>query len=230
MCRTSVAAAFVICAAFAGPLRPRPALAAESEPEPPVTPFLDSGNDLPDLEARERAERDKRPRPRLGKWYGWEILGADLATAGFAAALDQPVFLAPYVFTGPAIHMAHGRRGLAGISIGIRLALPLWGAVIAKSFANCPESKSTPQMTSTHFDGATVTPDLRGFDALCGLDKAATGALIGAAIAAVADAAIGFTRLPPAADPGAGASQARRIAPRLSVGPSAVSVGLGAAF
>ena len=105
-----------------------------------MTPFLDSGNDLPDLEARERASGDKRePRPRLGKWYGWQILAADLAMLGLAAGLDQPVFLAPYLFTGPAIHVAHGRRGLAGISIGIRLAVPLWAAVIGRSFANCPE-------------------------------------------------------------------------------------------
>ena len=65
MCRTSVTAALVICATFAGLLRSRPAIAAEPEPEPPVTPFLDSGNDLPDLEARERAERDSSGRGRV---------------------------------------------------------------------------------------------------------------------------------------------------------------------
>jgi hypothetical protein len=61
----------------------------------------------------------------------------------------------------------------------------------------------------------------------CPLRVSATGALVGAAIAAAVDAALGFERLPPRA-PAARAATARTIEPAISIGSGSVGLGLGA--
>src|SRR4029077_10857558 len=64
----------------------RPASAADQEgAEASVTPFIDSGNTLPALAARERHPAAETPS-RRGPWYGWQILLGDLATVTCALA------------------------------------------------------------------------------------------------------------------------------------------------
>jgi hypothetical protein len=63
----------------------RAAAAADpDEKEAPVTPFIDSGNTLPDLAARERHTADGPPSVR-GPWYGWQILLGDLGLGLYIA-------------------------------------------------------------------------------------------------------------------------------------------------
>jgi hypothetical protein len=219
---TARLSAAVLAVLFVSPA----ALAADGEPKPPVTPFLDSGNTLPDLGAR--------TSPRLGKWYGWQTLIADAALIGCAAGLDQPLCLAPVPAVGLFVHRAHGNRGIAGGSIALRTLGPLLGAAMGRSVADCPEipsPKPEPATTDGHgnplnirFEGEFLGAEIKA----CWRDEAATGALIGAMVAAVVDGAIGFTRLAPEAP--AAPSGRPAIAPRLSVGQNIVSVGLGAAF
>ena len=189
-----------------------------------MTPFIDSGNDLPDLAARAREKR-----PRLGRWYGWEILVADLATAGCVAGTRSPVCMVPYPFSGPAIHLANGRPGLAGASIGIRMSIAALAASIGRDFAHCQPTPA--RTTTTQVDGGTVTimtPGDNG-DPFCGLDYAMKGALVGAAIAAVFDAAIGFRRVAPGTPEPAGPPK-RVIEPQLSFTPGGFNLGVGARF
>ena len=217
MCRTSVTAILLLAAIAAGTSRS----AAAAEAEPPVTPFLDSGNTLPNLAAR--------TWPRLGTWYGWQILVADLAPLACAVGLDQPLCLIPVAVSGPAIHLAHGRRGLAGVSIGIRLTAITIGAAMGASTAKCEYFPGGTE--TTPLDGGTVTRTW-GDSYVCGHGHPEMGAMIGAAVAAVVDAAIGFTRLSPEAPaaPEATRRPARAITPRVSFGQTGVSLGLGAAF
>jgi hypothetical protein len=194
------------------------ALAADGRPEPPVTPFIDSGNDLPDLEARDREARKARAleakmQPR-GKWYGWQLLTADLATAGCLAGLQSGFCVLSYWGSGIAIHLAHKRPAMAGTSFGLRTGIPALGIVVGLLIASCPERQGPP----------VLVPDL------CGVGEAGIGMAVGAVIATAIDAALAFERpaLAPPSEP-----TARRpllIEPRLAVTRGGFSLGLGAAF
>lgn len=177
------------------------AAAAEGDPEPPVTPFIDSGNTLPDQAARQP--------PTLRQWYGWQILAADLSVVGCVAAFDHPICAVPWLLSGPAIHLAHGRPGLAGISLALRLGGVALGAGIGHSVANCPD-RSSPQQQSQG-DGTTLTIDWSGLDGLCEAGYVAVGALIGMAVAVVVDAAIGFDQVTPRPGSDGGARSIRSL-------------------
>ena len=196
------------------------AAAAEREPETPVTPFIDSGNTLPDSAARQPST--------LGKWYGWQILAADLSAVGCIAAFEHPICAVPLLFTGPVTHLAHGRPGLAGVSVALRLGGTALGAGIGHSVANCP-ARSSPQQQSQG-DGTTLTIDWSGLDSLCEAGYTGMGAVIGMAAAVVVDAAIGFDRVTPRRGSDAGARSAPAIAPQVSIGQNRVGLGLGGAF
>ena len=208
----------------------RQAVAAEPEPEPPVTPFIDSGNDLPDLAARERwpSPPPREPTPR-GKWYGWQMLVGDLAAFGCLAASEHPICLIPLPFSGPAVHLAHGRPGRAGASIGMRLGGAALGFSVGRALANCKDSRSSSGAQSLG-DGVTLYTNWDGLDNLCGLDYAAVGGLIGLAAAAVIDAAVSFDSTAPGTGPEGRARPVRTIEPALSIGQDRVSLGLGGAF
>jgi hypothetical protein len=221
-----------IAALTASAATARPALAADGEPEPPVTPFIDSGNDLPDLDARAReAARDRAAKAGPLRWYGWQLLTADLAVAACLAGTRSGWCLAAYPISGPFIHLANGRPGMASASISIRVGIPLTTVGMGKDHSECPDTGAPPK-TVTSTDGTTVTTtpgNWGGFsDPLCGLEL--KDLLIGAAIAALVDAAFSFRRGEPKPSSEAGARQPYRIEPQLSIGREGVSLGLGAAF
>lgn len=71
----------------------------------------------------------KRPSRR---WYGWQTLLLDGVTIGAIAtgvATDNPsvayAAFAGYVLSGPIVHGAHGRWGIAAASGGMRLLTPV---------------------------------------------------------------------------------------------------------
>jgi len=146
--------AFVIAQAALG----RQAAATEPrEPEAPVTPFIDSGNDVPDLAARERHPAPKAPSVR-GPWYGWQILLGDLAATTCAFAFQNGACVAPYFLTGPGVHFAHGRDGLAAASFGLRFGGPALGGTIGLMLANCPERRDSLAMFLQLADPRKIEP------------------------------------------------------------------------
>ena len=193
--------------------------ATDGEPatQAPVTPFIDSGNSLPDLGARTSW--------RLGKWYGWQSLTIDAAGIACAATFREGLCMTPFALSGPLVHLAHGRPGLAGASLGIRLAGVTLGALIGAGNDGCVERPAHTETVETESGYTTV---LVGGNH-CPLRVSATGALVGAAIAAAVDAALGFERLPPEA-PASRATAARTIEPSIAIGSGSVGVGLGGAF
>ena len=80
---------------------------------------------------------------RAEEWYGEQVIISDVTSAGvtsigIGANKDGVMLLgaAMYVVGAPAIHAAHGDFGRAGISLGMRVGLPVLGAV-AGSAAGC---------------------------------------------------------------------------------------------
>lgn len=65
--------------------------------------------------------------------YMWQVLAVD--AAGIAATvvmlryIDNPVSLAPYLLSGPAMHWIHGRRWQTWTSLGVRAGAPVTLAV-----------------------------------------------------------------------------------------------------
>jgi hypothetical protein len=209
----------------------RPAVAAEpDEPGTPATPFIDSGSTLPDLAAREQHPPSHKPPSLRGPWYGWQILLGDIATTACALALQNGVCVAPYFLTGPGVHFAHGRKGLAAASFGLRLGGPGLGMTIGGMLANCPDRRSTPAKSpTTDGDSPTVTLPPNWLD-FCGLDYIAIGVLAGAAVAAVVDASLAFERVEVGTKSEATQPRLPTIEPTVSVGAGGVAIGLGAAF
>jgi hypothetical protein len=211
MCRTSVTAALLAAATIAAASAlPRPARAADTGPPPPVTPFIDSGNTLPAPVVP--------PRPPLGPWYGWQIAAADLGTVLCVAASRSKICAVPFLLSGPIVHLAHHRPGLAGASLGLRALLPVLGAFMAADNP-CKRSPPPPPMQDQGDGFFASAPS----NWLCFPPVSAKGALVGAGIAAAADAAIGWAR-------GAAPEEPRRIEPQVSVGQTGFSLGFGAAF
>ena len=67
---------------------------------------------------------------KRGRWYGHQVLLADLATAGLAGAVGGNVAIISW-FAGPAIvHTLHGNRRGALVSTAYRAVLPISGAVL----------------------------------------------------------------------------------------------------
>jgi hypothetical protein len=223
--------AFLLAVVIAQAVLARPAAANEPhQPEAPLTPFIDSGNTLPDLAARERHPSSDEPRAVRGPWYGWQILLGDLATTSCALALQKGVCFLPYFVTGPGVHFAHGRNRLAAASFGLRLLGPALGGSIGGMLANCPDRRSAPATPPTN-DGDSLTftlpPNWLDF---CGLDYIAVGALAGAAVAAIVDASLGFERVDVGRKSEPAAPRLPTIEPAVSVGVGGVAVGIGAAF
>jgi len=177
-----------------------------------------------------------RPSPSQGfarRWYGWQILLADAASAACVVGLKSGACLAPYVLAGPAIHVGHARYGMAGASLGLRLLLPAVGAGIGAAAAGCPSPAArmqTPGGDASMGDSFTVgiAPDV-----LCGIGDAALGAAIGMILAAGLDATLGFTSVTTPHE-GATVSSAPRhlgtLVPQVSVGSDVVALGLRGAF
>ena len=156
------------------------ALAPHARAAPPAEP-----DDLDEL----YAEAHPQPRhafasPRLGKWYGWQILLADVSFIGIfatvpawgnvsegggvALALDLVCFLG----AAPAIHGAHGDGDAGGIALLVDLAFTSVGALAG-------------------FGAGEATPCSGLFCHLSGDGWGAyAGTLAGASLAAIIDAAV----------------------------------------
>ena len=118
-----------------------------------------------------------------------------------------------YVLGGPIVHLAHRQYGRAGISLALRVGLPMLGAVVGLSTASC-------------------RPD----EWFCGVGQAAAGVAIGSAAAMVID---NMFVVPSAhhssLDPAPVAARARpsaalRVAPRLVAAPNVAVLGVGGQF
>jgi len=79
------------------------------------------------------------PAPAEMRWYGWQTLVADAGAVGLfglaafaggdrdstAAVAVGLIGLSTYLAGGPIIHAAHGHSGKAGISVALRVGLPV---------------------------------------------------------------------------------------------------------
>jgi hypothetical protein len=185
-----------------------------------------------DLSTDERpvaAAHEPTPSKTLGPqagWYGWQVLtldgvtfttffGTALATA-FAAQrntntletsleLEYVAGLTHYAFDGFAVHAAHRHWVSAGVSLGLRLLLPVLGGLAGDAAQENP------------FDKAT---------------SAAEGVAVGMFAAILVDAtALSFATAPPTATKSAGVQwfPLVNVSPGDRRGPAA-SLGIGASF
>jgi len=137
-----------------------------------------------------------------------------------AIATRSKICAIPFVLSGPIVHLAHDRPGLALASLGLRGVLPVMGALMA---GNDPCHHSAPPAAMPDQGDSPYFSLGGGGDFLCFPTPSPKGALIGAGIAAVIDAVIGFARATPPAG-------GRTIEPQVSVGQSGFGVGLGGAY
>jgi len=118
-----------------------------------------------------------------------------------------------YVLGGPIVHLVHRQYGRAGISLALRVGLPMLGAVVGLSTASCH-------------------PD----EWFCGAGEAAAGVAIGSAAAMVIDNLFVVPSAHHASlEPAPVAARARpsaalRVAPRLIATPNVAVFGVGGQF
>jgi hypothetical protein len=93
------------------------------------------------------------PTVRSVEWYGWQTLAADAGVAAtwlaaYELHLDMltGIGTAGYLAATPLIHAFHGEKGSGLVSVGLRVSLPLVGALsgILVESGSCP----TPPPTS----------------------------------------------------------------------------------
>lgn len=196
---------------FAAFLLARPSTAATA---PPV-----SGD------SEEPVARVDRPPPGTG--YHLQMLAVDAASittaiTGFAVEANHynprvsdvlvGAGMGGYVLGGPIVHLAHRQYGRAGISLALRVGLPIVGGLVGLSTATCH-------------------PD----EWLCGVGELAAGFAIGSAAAVVIDNAFIVPSGHSTVDAGPVAATARpsaalRIAPRLVAAPNVAVFGVGGQF
>jgi hypothetical protein len=116
------------------------------------------------------------PKPQR-EWYGWQTLLVDGAavTAFFATeqnnnSVGGELSAAGYVLAAPVIHLAHRNAEAAGISIALRLGLPLAGGLIGYA-ASRSDAKNEDS----------------GLEAMAAVGL---GAFLGVAIASIVDASV----------------------------------------
>lgn len=213
----SLSAAFLLPGAIA---------AADDEALPPVTAFIDSEPVPPSIRGSgvdagqpsitpfiDSAPIASDPAMRSRRWYGGEIIAADLGTFACVALTQHELCLFPYLFAGAVIHAVHRQSGAVGRSFALRLLAPSIGGAMGGLIGGCPFSQQP-----------TDSPDFPP----C-LGEMVVGMLVGLAGGLVLDAALAFT--PPAA-PVADrpARTAVQLAPRLSFGQAHLTLGLSATF
>jgi hypothetical protein len=161
--------------------------------------------------------------------YRWQAVTADAvamsaAIAGFSLeGKDGSLNYVPsntmmglgivgYYLGAPTVHAAHRHFGRAGVSLALRVGLPLVGGAIGARMATCSPSEW-----------------------LCGLEEFGAGFAVGAAAAVVVDNVLLFSLPTSDAEPERTASAARptrglHIEPRLAAGPNATMLGVGGRF
>jgi hypothetical protein len=184
--------------------------ARAAEPAPAgVAPPADA--ETPKARPYERGAPGVPAGAQRNYYYGWQILLADLAVIGCGISTYQDWCLAGYFVAGPVVHGFHGSPGRAGLSLALRITLPILGGLVGNASATCPSEDDSGEW-------------------FCGLEETLIGVLTGAGAAAVVDYATAFSDSAP--EP---ARESRRtswfsIAPRLAVGQSNVAMGIGGAF
>ena len=224
----SLAVTFLLPAAIA---------AASDEALPHVTPFIDSEPGPPSKWTGNAPVPPDPATTEPRRWYGGQIIAADLGTLTCVALMQNGACLIPYLFAGAAIHGFHGRAGRAWLSVGLRASVPIVGGLVGGLIGGCVpfqqeqeprrSEPSRTQMGDTghspvfEFDFDINIPPCAG--------EAIVGMLVGVAAGMALDAALGFNPGPPpvANSP---ARAAVRLAPRLSFGQANLSLGLSATF
>jgi hypothetical protein len=168
---------------------------------------------------------DSVVRPRESRWYGWQTLLVDVpAIVAFAvpsprgpAALTY-AGLGLYALGAPAVHLGHGRGGIAAADLGLRVGAPLvLGFVgMAIEFAT-----TTPQPC-----GSGPCSSFRGVEGF------ALGFAGGSVAAVIVDASVlAYEKADPEVHAAMRASRPPvRIAPIVAAGPRGGSVGIGGTF
>jgi hypothetical protein len=178
-------------------------------------------------DSEEPAVRADTPLPSTG--YHLQMLAVDAASVasaltGFAIEGDHQynprvsevlrgAGMGGYALGGPIVHLAHRQYGRAGISLALRVGLPILGAAVGAWSATCH-------------------PD----EWFCGVGEAVAGFAIGSAAAIGIDNAFVVPSAGPSTvDPGPVAATAHpsaglRLAPRLVATPNVAVLGAGGQF
>jgi hypothetical protein len=92
----------------------------------------------PEVEAPERRLESAKDRRNKSRWYGATVLAVDsvaLGSIAFGADRNSPELIVAgaigYLLATPIVHAAHRKGGRAWGSVGLRLALPTAGAIVA---------------------------------------------------------------------------------------------------
>jgi hypothetical protein len=186
-----------------------PDLSSESPPAPEVSP-------RPVVDA-------PPPAPTEHYWYGWQTLTADgaslavtLGGIGMNASPVAVVGVGGLYLAAPAVHLAHGRVGVAFGSLGLRMGLPVLGGVIGFAAAAPCSSAESKQFLGCAFHG---------------WGEAAVGGLLGLGAAVVLDAALlahGTREISEPAE--SGRPRVTSVAPSFDPVTRTASVGLGGSF
>lgn len=78
--------------------------------------------------------------------YRWQLLVTDIASLGLGMATqDGRLMSSTYVLGAPIVHAAHGNGGRALVSVGLRMGLPVLGALAGISLeqAHCRSTAQT---------------------------------------------------------------------------------------
>jgi hypothetical protein len=162
-----------------------------------------------------------------GGGYRWQVAATDagvIAAAAAGFALEGRGFLdnvpsnmlmgvasAGYFLGAPVVHLAHREYGRAGISIILRVGLPIVGGAIGARLASCSRDEW-----------------------LCGLDEFAKGFALGAVTAAIVDSAFVAPGSPSHVEPDRVVARrpppAVRLSPRLVAAPNVALLGVGGSF
>lgn len=160
---------------------PPPAPTAESAPPATEHPKTEAPATKPPP-AEPLAPATATATEPVRDWYGWQLLINDFVALGSlgaaavagvegktAIAVVVPVALV-YDLGGPTIHWLHGRKSIAGASLGVRIGVPFVGVMAGAAIAGCGNDKGSAATT-------------------CRSQGAGYGALFGFAAATAIDAA-----------------------------------------
>lgn len=144
-------------------------------------------------------------------WYGWETLLADGVSIG-AIAVTPVGAAVGYVLGAPLVHGINGHAGKAAASLGLRVAAPVAGSLLAYAVLR-----------------VATQSDCRG---LCVGYAALFGGIAGIATAITVDAAV-LAREPTKPQPAAVAArkpQTTAVVPLVAPRPGGVDIGVAAVF
>ena len=166
-------------------------------------------------------DEDERPKP--GQWYGYQTLAVDLAGLAVGALSIRAgsgelalVSLGTYVVGPPVVHFAHGNVAKGFGDFGLRLGLPVGGALVGVG-------------VGCLLGGCGGRGDFAGY-------AAAFGGLVGGASGGVAAMILDWALLSrepgarPPREPKAARGWPVSLTPSLAVTPAGGALGVGGAF